>query len=295
MFFLSIIDIYIILGSTKTITFKKSILSTVFWFMNAVVVFTILLFIPTKHSQMYHTDFFIAYLIELSLSIDNIFVFIMIFEKLKITTVMKRRILHIGIVSAIVMRLMIILFGLHIVNEFNWIFYIFGVILILGAGKMFISSITKTSAKKTTIHWYHKVFSKDNIGIQSFFISKSNKMIPTVNLLALILIEKADIVFAIDSIPAVISITRDAFIIFASNILAIAGLRSLFFLVSDSEEKFVYLRYGIMFILTFIGIKLLLIPQEIFIPKEISFSVIFITISISIIVSILMKHKPIRN
>ena len=276
--FISLVDIYVILGPTKNITFRRSVFSTIFWFANAVIVTLMFLLVPETDSKShYSADFFIAYLIELSLSIDNVFVFIMIFDKLKIVGEMKRSILHIGIISAIIMRLIMILFGLHFVNKFQWLFYIFGSILIFGAIKMLIP---KRQENRIARNRFFSTAKKDR-----FFIKGKKGIIPTVNLLALILIEKADIVFAIDSIPAVMSVTRDAFIIFTSNVLAIAGLRSLFFLISHTAEKFTYLKYGIVLILLFIGIKLLLIPQEIIVPKELSLAVVSMGIIIPIMLS----------
>ncbi len=281
----SLLDAYLITGTKTT----GSISSTVFWMTNAIITAFILQYLPM--SQDHGIDFFIAYLIELSLSIDNIFVFMMIFERMQTTHSMQRRILHIGIASAIIMRLIMILFGLNIVQQFHWVFYIFGFLLILGAGKM-LFTMKSCVHERVRRSWYSKFFSDDKTGVQLFFTKHSTgKIMPTVNLLTLILIEKADIVFAIDSIPAVMSITTDAFIIFSSNILAVAGLRSLFFVVSSFAQKFTYLRYGVVFILVFIGIKLALIPQAIIIPKEISCSVILIVITISVIASMCTTNR----
>lgn len=283
---LALFDNYII--SKKSVKCGRDIYSTLYWFL-AVAFCCLLLkgldfanFVRKDHS----TDFFTGYLIELSLSLDNIFVFIIIFDKLKITQDNKRRILRVGIISAVVMRLFMILFAVNLIQKFISIFYFFGLILIMSAIHTAVSSVF------VNIRYNHELAKKPFY--QRYFIECSssnlvtrinNKLFPTINLLALILVEKADLLFAVDSIPAVLSVTNDSFIVFTSNIFAIAGLRSLFFYLSSSAKKYPYLKHGIVLILFFIGIKLVLIPQHILIPKNFSLGFILFVMIGSILIS----------
>ena len=264
----------------KAQTPKVNILSTIFWLICSVVYMLILkvLFYSNLSVQDHSNDFFTGYLIELSLSIDNVFVFIMLFSKLQISQQKQHIILEIGIISAIIMRFFMILFAIDLIRIFVEIFYVFGTILVITALSILFSK------QKTNVQaFYSKYFircAEDN-----FFIRQSGKIRPTINLLALILIEKADLMFALDSIPAVLSITQDTFIVFTSNIVAIAGLRSLFFCLSHASQQFYYLKYGCVLILLFIGIKLILLPLNIHVPNIISLSFILIILLGSIIIS----------
>lgn len=284
--FLALIDRYLI--SKNSEKFSRNLYSTIFWFISAIGCCGLLKFL-SFHSFVikdHSLDFFTGYLIELSLSIDNVFVFIMIFDKLQISEHKKHVILRIGIISAIVMRLFMILFAINLIQKMTGIFYIFGLILIMSAIHILVTSILvkfrydKELAKPP---FYQKYFVKCES--DAFFTKMQGKIKPTINLLALILIEKSDILFAVDSIPAIISVTKDSFIIFASNIMAIAGLRALFFCVSHSAQQYEYLKHGIVLILFFIGIKLILIPQHIMIPKEFSLGFILSVIIGSMLIS----------
>lgn len=273
---LSLIDRFVVSKNSNALI--NNIYSTSFWFLSAVVFMMFLIFISDKLPRNHSLDFFAGYIIELTLSVDNVFVFIMIFEKLKITIHKQHIILRIGIISAVIMRLFMILFAVELIQRTTWIFYIFGLILIFSALHMLLK---KSDPDK--IPGYQKYFV--SCKQDKFFTRQKGKLVPTINLLALLLVEKADILFAVDSIPAVITVTRDTFIIFTSNVMAIAGLRALFFCLSYTNDSYYYLKHGITLILLFIGIKLLLIPQGFHMPKEISLSFIFIVITTSVIAS----------
>lgn len=273
---LSLIDRFLV--SRNSNAFIDNLYGTAFWFLSAIAFMMFLVFISDTVRGDYSLDFFAGYIIELMLSIDNVFVFIMIFDKLQITTHKQHVILRIGIASAIIMRLIIILFAVELIEKAVWIFYIFGSILILSALHMLLK---KHDSEK--IPSYRKYFVQCRK--EKFFVRQKGKLVPTINLLALILIEKADILFAVDSIPAVITVTHDTFIIFTSNIMAIAGLRALFFCLIHSANNYYYLKHGIIIILLFIGIKLMILPQGIHISKEISLTFIFTIITIAVMAS----------
>jgi len=204
-------------------------------------------------------EFFTGYLIELSLSIDNLFVFLLIFNFFKVPKKYQHRALFWGIFMALVMRLVMIFAGAELVERFHWILYFFGAFLVYTGIKMFSededfnpedSAIVKLTTRFVRI-------TKRYEG-EKFFIIENGKRTGTLLLLVLIVINVADLVFAVDSIPAIFGITTDKFIVYTSNIFAILGLRTFFFLLVDMAEKFHFLKYGLAFVLSFIGVKMLL-------------------------------------
>jgi tellurite resistance protein TerC len=207
-----------------------------------------------------HAKLFITgYLIEMSLSVDNLFVFLLIFSYFKVPKKYQHRVLFWGIFMALVLRLVMIFAGAELVEKFHWILYFFGAFLIYTGIKMFgdddtfepeESSIVKLKTRFIRIR-------KDYEG-EKFFVNIDGKRAGTLLLLVLIVINVADVVFAVDSIPAIFGITTDRFIVYTSNIFAILGLRTFFFLLADLADRFHYLKYGLAFVLTFIGVKMLL-------------------------------------
>jgi tellurite resistance protein TerC len=204
-------------------------------------------------------EFLTGYLIELSLSIDNLFVFLLIFGYFQVPKKYQHRVLFWGIFMALVMRLIMIFAGAELVESFSWVLYIFGAFLIYTGIKMFgedegfdpeDSPIVRLTTKFIPI-------SKNYDG-EKFIVKVDGKRTGTLLLLVLVVINVADLVFAVDSIPAIFGITTDRFIVYTSNIFAILGLRTFFFLLVDMAEKFHFLRYGLAFVLTFIGVKMLL-------------------------------------
>lgn len=279
---LSLINHFFICKDSNEI--KRNVFSTAFWFTSATILMVIIKLVSEKVGQDHSLNFFAGYIIELTLSVDNVFVFIIIFERLKISARKQHIILRIGIISAIVMRLIMILFAVELIEQFTWIFYIFGGVLIFSALHMLFKKDVEDKEPR-----YQKYFVECKE--DKFFTRNRGKLVPTINLLALILVEKTDLLFAVDSIPAVITVTRDTFIIFTSNVMAIAGLRALFFCLSHSANTFYYLKHGIIIILLFIGIKLILLPQEIHVPNEVSISFIFIVVAAAVIASKVRNSK----
>lgn len=202
-----------------------------------------------------------GYLTELSLSIDNIFVIALVFSSLKIETKFQHRVLFWGIIGAIVLRGLMIFFGIFIIQKFHWAIYIFGIFLIFTAYKL-LTNNTKEELLLENMLVYRIL--KRIIPVSSktdgekFFIKTKNGIAATPIFIALIVIEFCDVIFALDSVPAIIGITQDPFLVFSSNIFAILGLRSIYFLLSNLLLKFEYLDYSLIAILTFVGIKMLL-------------------------------------
>lgn len=205
-------------------------------------------------------EFLTGYLIELSLSIDNLFVFLLIFNFFKVPKKFQHRALFWGIFMALVLRMMMIFAGAELVEKFHWILYFFGAFLVYTGIKMFgddddafdpeNSAIVRTTTKFVRI-------SKHYDG-EKFFVNIDGKRVGTLLLLVLVVINIADLVFAVDSIPAIFGITTDRFIVYTSNIFAILGLRTFFFLLSELADRFHFLKYGLAFVLSFIGVKMLL-------------------------------------
>jgi tellurite resistance protein TerC len=204
-------------------------------------------------------EFLAGYLIELSLSIDNLFVFLLIFGHFAVPKKYQHRVLFWGIFMALVLRMVMIFAGAELVESFHWILYVFGAFLIYTGIKMFGEDEAFEPEESAIVRLTTRFIriTKDYDG-DNFFIKVDGKTAGTLLLLVLIVINIADLVFAVDSIPAIFGVTTDKFIVYTSNIFAILGLRTFFFLLADMAEKFHFLKYGLAFILTYIGVKMLL-------------------------------------
>jgi len=204
--------------------------------------------------------FLTGYLIELSLSVDNLFVILLIFTFFKVPKQYQHRVLFWGVMGAIVMRMIMIFAGAELVERFHWIIYLFGAFLLYTGLNMFRNTEDNFEPHESAIVKFATKYiriSKHYDG-EKFFVVKDGVRTGTLLLMVLIVVEFTDLVFAVDSIPAIFGITTDRFIVYTSNIFAILGLRTFFFLLADMAEKFHYLKYGLAFVLTFIGVKMLL-------------------------------------
>lgn len=231
--------------------------------------------------------FFTGYLLEKLLSLDNMFVFLIIFNFFNIIPRHQHRILFWGILGAIVFRLFLILLGIKLIQTFDWILYFFGILLLYSSYKIFRERHKPAEIETNAIIIWAKKWIplRDNYKGRRFFLFREGRWVATPALLVLFTIEVSDIVFAIDSIPAIFAITLDPFIVFTSNIFAILGLRSLYFLIAHILPRFYYLQHALAAILGFIGIKLLL-THSFKIPLWGSLFFIGITLFIAIIASI---------
>jgi tellurite resistance protein TerC len=232
-----------------------------------------------------------GYLIELSLSIDNIFVIAVIFSSLKVPPKYQHRVLFWGIMGAIVFRALMIFFGVALITKFDWITYFFGAFLIFTAIKLMFSNEDKVYNHKDSMVFklVRKVIPiTSTIENEKFFIRKRHLLVASPLFLVLIMIELTDIMFALDSIPAILAITTNPFIVFSSNILAILGLRSMYFFLSNMATKFHYIKYSLVAILSFVGVKLILVHSYKF-PEWFSLGFIFLALTIGIIFSLRKK------
>jgi tellurite resistance protein TerC len=236
--------------------------------------------------------FITGYLIELSLSVDNIFVIAIIFSSFRIPQKYQHRVLFWGIIGAIVFRGLMIYFGVLLINKFTWTTYIFGVFLIFTAAKMLFSKDDdKFEPKKSFVY---RILRKiipvtTHIDGEHFFVKRRHITAATPLFVALVVIEVMDVIFAVDSVPAILAITSDPFLVFSSNIFAILGLRSMYFFLSHMLNRFAHLEYSLIAILTFVGLKMLLHDFYI-IPEWASLTFIALSLLIGIIVSLKMSE-----
>ncbi len=233
-----------------------------------------------------------GYLIELSLSIDNVFVIAVIFSSFKIPPIYQHRVLFWGILGAIVFRALTILFGVALITKFDWIIYVFGVFLLYTAFKMLKGEDKDFDPKKSFVfRQIKKVYPiSATVSGHDFFVKRMGVKAATPLFVALVVIELTDILFALDSIPAILAITADPFIVFSSNILAIMGLRSMYFLISRMLQKFRFIHYSLVVILAFVGLKMLF-SHYIHPPEWVSLTVISVSLVGGIAASLTIPDK----
>ncbi len=237
-------------------------------------------------------EFLTGYLIELSLSVDNIFVFIMIFGFFAVPAEYQRRVLIYGVLGAIIMRAGMILGGAWLVQQFHWVLYLFGAFLVITGFKMLIFAETEADLNKNPIlSWLrgHLRVTHEYHG-EKFTIMRDGVRWFTPLFLVLVLIETSDVIFAVDSIPAIFAITTDPFIVFTSNIFAIMGLRSLYFLMADLNGRFHLLKYGLALVLMFIGVKMLIVEYY-KVPIGLALGIVFVILTSSVAASLIATRK----
>ena len=250
------VDIGIVNRKAHAPSRKETISWSVVW-VSMALLFGV--FVLWQFGSFKAKEFYTGYLIELSLSIDNLFVFLLIFSFFKVPKQFQHRALFWGIFMALVMRMAMIFAGAQLVEQFEWILYFFGVFLIYTGIKMFSDDVSFDPEESVIVRLTTKFIRIENkYDGHKFFTIADGKRVGTLLLLVLIVINVADLVFAVDSIPAIFGITTDRFIVYTSNIFAILGLRTFFFLLADMADRFHYLKYGLAFVLSFIGAKMLL-------------------------------------
>ncbi|HEX9171761.1 MAG TPA: TerC family protein [Telluria sp.] len=237
-------------------------------------------------------EFFSGYLIEKTLSVDNVFVFLLIFSAFQVPPQYQRRVLIYGVLGAIVMRAVMILAGAWVVSEFSWVLYVFGAFLLFTGMRMLVAADAEPDVANNPVLRFarrHLRVAEGEHGAR-FFVFKDGVRYVTPLFLVLILIEVTDLVFAVDSIPAIFAITTDPFIVFTSNLFAILGLRALYFLLVDVADRFHLLKYGLAMVLTFIGTKMLIMPWY-HVPVQASLTVVAVLITASCVASLLVARK----
>ncbi len=233
-----------------------------------------------------------GYLIEKSLSLDNIFVIALIFEYFRVPGEYQHRVLFWGILGALILRGIMILGGAILINQFSWMIYVFGMLLIIASVKMLTSSSHKVNPDHNPlVKIVSRIYpvTKDFVG-HNFILKEGNKTYVTPLLICLLVVEGSDVIFAVDSIPAIFAVTRDPFIVFTSNIFAILGLRALYFALSAILGKFYYLKYSLVFILFYVGVKMM-ISSHYHISALFSLVLILVSLAAGIIISIYKTEK----
>ena len=240
-------------------------------------------------------EFLTGYLIEKSLSVDNVFIFLLIFTAFHVPAEFQRRVLIYGVLGAIVLRAVMILAGAWVVQEFSWVLYIFGVFLVITGMRMLVMAEKTPDLEQNPVLKFarrHLRIADGDHG-EKFSVMKDGVRYFTPLFLVLILIEVTDLVFAVDSIPAIFAITTDPFIVFTSNIFAIMGLRALYFLLADVADRFHLLKYGLAMVLTFIGTKMLIMPWY-HVPVAASLAIVAVLIGTSVVASLIATRKVVK-
>ena len=278
---LLVIDLGVLNRRSHVLSFKEA-LSWSFGLIGFALIFG--LFLGWKEGTQHALEYYTGYLIELSLSVDNLFVFILIFNYFGVPAEAQPKVLKWGILGAIVMRFIMITVGALLLQRFDWIIYVFGGILILTGVRMLLQQDQRIEPEKNPIVRLARrllPFTNSYDGANFTCRTGTGRLLATPLVLVLLVVEWSDLVFAIDSIPAIFAVTRDPFLVYSSNIFAILGLRALFFVLASMLDKFVYLKPGVAFILVFVGFKMTL-SGWIQIPTALSLAVIVATLAIAV-------------
>jgi len=283
------LDLGVFHRKSHEVSVKEALIWTFVWIFLALVFNAILYF---WRGQQQALEFFTGYLVEKALSVDNIFVFIMIFTYFQIPAQYQHKVLFWGILGALIMRVIFIFAGVALLEKFHFTIYIFGALLIFTGIKMFNHSNAQIHPEKNpVIRFFRKLMPvTPALHGDRFFTKIDGKRYATPLFLVLLLVETTDLIFAVDSIPAILAITQDQFIVYTSNVFAILGLRSLYFALSGIVHRFWLLSYGLAVVLVFVGVKMMLID---FYKIPIEWSLLFIAtvITASVILSLQFKNK----
>ncbi len=284
LFMLSL-DLGLFNRKAHTIHYREAAVWSAVWVTLAAIFAGIVFW---SQGQQRGLEFVTGYLIELSLSVDNLFVFILIFSYFRVPARYQHRVLFWGLLGALVFRLTMIFVGATLITHFNWILYVFGAFLVYTGLSMFREDDKDIQPEQNPlvrlVTRYVRI--TRNYDEDSFFTVSDGRRVGTLLLLVLIIVEVTDIIFAVDSIPAIFAVTTNAFIVYTSNVFAILGLRSMYFLLAGVLDKFHYLRVGLATVLTFIGVKMLIVIGGIHLPIWISLLVVLIVLSVSVLASI---------
>jgi tellurite resistance protein TerC len=285
------LDMKVFHRKSQAITIKQSLLWTAFW-ISLALLFDLGIYFWHGGSGP-AMEYLTCYLIEKSLSVDNLFVFLMVFSFFSVPVAYQHKVLFWGIMGAIVLRLAFIEAGATLLENFSWVFYIFGAFLVITAIKMAFQKEKDIHPDKNPILKIMRKFMGVTEGYEGdrFFVKRFGRYVATPLLITVIVIETTDLVFALDSIPAAFSITLDKFIIYTSNIFAILGLRSLYFALAGIMPLFHYLKYGLVVVLMFVGIKMLIAEHVYKIPTGIALGVVAGVLIIAVIASIIRNRR----
>lgn len=284
-----ILDLGVFHRKSTVISVKEALIWTAVWVFLAFL-FNVFVYYHLGEEKAF--EFFTGYLIEKSLSVDNIFVIILIFSYFNVPAAYQHKVLFWGIMGALVMRVCFILAGVELIHKFHWLIYIFGGFLIFTGIRILTQGDLKLDPDKNpVVKFVRRLFrvTPDFEG-DRFFIRRDKMLWATPLFVVVVLIEATDLVFAVDSIPAILAVSEDSFIVYTSNVFAILGLRSLYFALAGMEKYFTHLKYGLSAILIFVGTKMC-IADLYKIPIEISLAFIILTLSVAVLTSMVMQKN----
>jgi tellurite resistance protein TerC len=286
------LDLGVFHHESKVITIKNALLWTGFWVILSLLFNSIIYFTMGSEKAF---EYLTGYLIEKSLSIDNIFVMILIFSYFQVPQAYQHKVLFWGILGALIMRGIFIFAGVELIHLFHWIIYIFGVFLIYTGIRILKSGEIKIDPRNNPLLKFSNRFFPvtEDFVEDRFFVKINARLLATPLFLVVIVVESTDVIFAVDSIPAILAITDDAFIVYTSNVFAILGLRSLYFALAGLDKYFKYLKYGISAILIFVGIKMGIVDFY-KIPIIASLIFIFLAVMLSTMASVILKKRDLR-
>lgn len=292
--FMLALDLGVFHKNSHVVSMREALTWTTVW-ISLALMFNV--WIYYEFGKQYAVEFLTGYLVEKSLSVDNIFVFTMIFAALQIPRIYQHKILFWGVLTALVLRAIMIFAGVKLIENFHWTIYLFGALLIVTAFKMLKDSETKElhvekSLPLRMLGWIIPVTTK--MDKEAFVVKENGKWMATPMLAALILVESSDVVFAVDSIPAILAISKEPFIIYTSNIFAIMGLRSLYFVLADLAGRFGHLKYGLAAVLLFVGAKMMAV-DFIKVPPMISLAIIGSLLGASVISSLIHSSRQAKS
>jgi len=288
------LDAFVFRRRSHTVSLRESLGWTGLW-ISLALLFALGVYQFNGHERALH--FLTAYLIEESLSVDNLFVFLLIFSYFRVPPEYQHKVLTLGILGALVFRLVFILMGIALIERFHWLIYVFGGVLVVSGIHMWRESDRKVEPEKNPVLRLFRRFVPVTEAYENghFFVRRAGQVLATPLMVVLIVIETTDVVFAVDSVPAVLAISRDPFIVFTSNAFAIMGLRALYFTLSGLMNKFHLLHYGLSGILVFVGMKMIL--SDVYkIPIAVSLGVVGGLLVTSIVASLMWaKRHPLPH
>jgi tellurite resistance protein TerC len=284
------LDLGVFHRKAHVVTFKESLAWTMVW-----VVMAMLFNLGVGHfmGDAKALEFFTGYVIEKSLSIDNVFVFALLFGYFAVPPLYQHKVLFWGIIGALILRATMIALGAKLITEFAWVIYVFGVFLIATGIKMMVKRETEIHPERNPLVRLFKRFmpvTSDYRG-EKFFVRDNGVLMATPLFVVLLLVEFTDLIFAVDSIPAIFAVTTDPFIVYTSNVFAILGLRSLYFALAGIMDKFHYLKFGLGVVLSFVGVKMLLAHSPWKIDTHVSLGVILVVLASSIVLSLIRPRR----
>lgn len=283
------LDLGVFHRKAHVVTVKEAFLWTGFW-VSMALLFNVFVYYQMGSEKAF--EFFTGYLIEKSLSVDNIFVIILIFSYFGVPAAYQHKVLFWGILGALVMRVIFIFAGVELIHKFHWLIYIFGSFLVISGIRIVTQGDVKIDPQQNPlIRFAKRIFPvTEDFVDDKFFLRINGKLWATPLFLVVVLIESTDLIFAVDSIPAILAVSDDAFIVYTSNVFAILGLRSLYFALAGIEKYFSYLKYGLALILVFVGVKMCIVDFY-KIPIEVSLIFIFVTLAVTTLASMVFRKK----